>query len=537
MVTFRNVNEKLPEFFSKYYQWFFFLALTLILALAWFNKFMQDDAFISFRYAQNFVEGKGLIFNEGENVEGYTNFLWVLLNTVPFFLSLDVVSYSQILSLIFFLGALIFSYKLSFLIFQCRNFSFLVLVFVGTNYTFSAYGTGGLETSLQVFLITWAAYLALYIISTKTYSGGYFFLFSIITSLSLLTRLDSAIPYFILYPALLIPIFSELPGKREKFKSIALLILPCLLIIGGWFLWKLSFYGDILPNTFYAKASATSIKRGIAYIALFFYVYSFFIFVLMGVFRFKEVFLFSKELRVISLISLLWFLYVMKVGGDFMEFRFMVPIVPLLCILFVQCIRVLNDKRVKMALALIPVLVSPVHAYTYHTTLNIESIRQLHEHMYLDGWPEIGKELNKLFYSKDNEVVIATTAAGAIPYYSRLTTIDMLGLNDKWIANNGIIIGTRPGHQKTAPINYFIKRNVNIVIGHPRYLDKEKFTFSDLEQFFPLKNFNRELIPDEAKVIEIPFGDKRISAIYLKKNDAIEKAIQNREIIAYDLER
>ena len=37
-----------------------------------------DDAFISFRYAENLVEGRGLVFNEGERVEGITNIGWTL---------------------------------------------------------------------------------------------------------------------------------------------------------------------------------------------------------------------------------------------------------------------------------------------------------------------------------------------------------------------------------------------------------------------------------------------------------------------------
>lgn len=36
---------------------------------------VQEDAFISFRYARNLVDGHGLVFNPGERVEGYTNFL------------------------------------------------------------------------------------------------------------------------------------------------------------------------------------------------------------------------------------------------------------------------------------------------------------------------------------------------------------------------------------------------------------------------------------------------------------------------------
>ena len=44
-----------------------------------FRRFIGDDAFISFRYARNWVEGNGLVWNAGEAVEGYTNFLWVVV--------------------------------------------------------------------------------------------------------------------------------------------------------------------------------------------------------------------------------------------------------------------------------------------------------------------------------------------------------------------------------------------------------------------------------------------------------------------------
>jgi hypothetical protein len=37
-----------------------------------------DDAFISFRYADNLVRGHGLVFNLGERVEGFTNLAWTL---------------------------------------------------------------------------------------------------------------------------------------------------------------------------------------------------------------------------------------------------------------------------------------------------------------------------------------------------------------------------------------------------------------------------------------------------------------------------
>ena len=51
--------------------------------LSWAWPMKLDDAFISFRYARNLVEGAGLVWNPGEPpVEGYSNFLWVLLLAV-----------------------------------------------------------------------------------------------------------------------------------------------------------------------------------------------------------------------------------------------------------------------------------------------------------------------------------------------------------------------------------------------------------------------------------------------------------------------
>ena len=41
--------------------------------------YLIDDTYISLRYAKNLVDGLGLVFNPGERVEGYTNFLFVLL--------------------------------------------------------------------------------------------------------------------------------------------------------------------------------------------------------------------------------------------------------------------------------------------------------------------------------------------------------------------------------------------------------------------------------------------------------------------------
>ena len=42
-----------------------------------FGGVSVDDAFITFRYAANWAAGLGPVYNAGEHVEGYSNFLWL----------------------------------------------------------------------------------------------------------------------------------------------------------------------------------------------------------------------------------------------------------------------------------------------------------------------------------------------------------------------------------------------------------------------------------------------------------------------------
>jgi hypothetical protein len=53
--------------------------------------FVPDDAFISFRYAENLTDGHGLVFNDNEQpIEGYSNFLWVLVCALVYKLGFDL---------------------------------------------------------------------------------------------------------------------------------------------------------------------------------------------------------------------------------------------------------------------------------------------------------------------------------------------------------------------------------------------------------------------------------------------------------------
>ena len=92
----------------------FLIALSLaFIIICLNNKFIQDDAYISFRYVQNFVDGNGLVFNIGEKVEGYTNLLWVLILSMFAFAKINIESVSQYLSILFGTVVLIITYFIS----------------------------------------------------------------------------------------------------------------------------------------------------------------------------------------------------------------------------------------------------------------------------------------------------------------------------------------------------------------------------------------------------------------------------------------
>ncbi len=73
------------------------LAVALLLAHALSFRFAVDDAYISFRYAHNLLDGHGLVFNPGDPVEGYSNLLWVLLSAAGLAAGLDPLLWARLL--------------------------------------------------------------------------------------------------------------------------------------------------------------------------------------------------------------------------------------------------------------------------------------------------------------------------------------------------------------------------------------------------------------------------------------------------------
>ena len=523
-----------------------YMVILASMCYAYFNRFIQDDAFISLQYAKNLSSGLGPVWYAGERVEGYTNFLWVVLLSIPHAFGVDAVSFTYGLSLA------LFGVSQLLLMFVAKSFGLSVmgqlifLMLVGSNYTFSAYATGGLETPLVVCLYYGLLTLVLRH-SQQRYEKSYMVVVLAVMAAALaMTRLDSGVlclPLFTVY-------FYQLYQKRAYRWRQALVVLGifslCLgLVLGPWVIWKWRYYGDFLPNTYYLKmGSKTSVEFGVSYLLEFFT--SYWLVVILP-FLWQRVRAMSYgpllQWRSLPLLTLaIWFVYILRTGGDFMEFRFMVPVIPLLFLEFALALdSYAANQRFKLAAVVFLVAGSLYHRLNFdvfkgHDGLRIESVENLREHMYGDqSWIGVGETLAELFPEKD--LKIAVTAAGAVAYYSGLATLDMLGLNDRHVARNGEFIGARPGHQRLASTRYLVEAGVNLLIGHPVFFEKSEFRFLPNPTTLPQVNFMWWFdISGEASyrypLLCIPLDKNRcLFTLYLNRHRKIDQMLMAKKIL------
>src|SRR5438128_259469 len=124
---------------------------------AWWVRTVQDDAFISMRYARNLSLGHGLVFNAGERVEGYTNFLWTLILWIPEHFGWSSPAFSIVLTVPFAVVTVGLALRLARRVFASESLAVLATVVLIANMTFLGYATSGLETMLQTMLVTGVA--------------------------------------------------------------------------------------------------------------------------------------------------------------------------------------------------------------------------------------------------------------------------------------------------------------------------------------------------------------------------------------------
>ncbi|MBQ7190117.1 MAG: hypothetical protein IJR99_11945 [Kiritimatiellae bacterium] len=475
--------EKGPVLFSRFPVWIF---VGFGVLLAWINRFVQDDAYISFRYARNLADGFGLVWNIGERVEGYTNFLWTLLMVPAFWLGCDVVVWCQVLSMLSYVATLLLVWKLS------GNgkteqtpFRFLPLLLIATNFSITSYATGGLETQFVTMLAVLAAYL-----SEKSLDGKWRqpLLLSLVSAAAILTRMDSVL---LIAPFWLYALWRLLSGQRNSATpSCKRLIIGGLItsvLVGAWLAWRHAYYGFWLPNTFLIKGESNPL-RGLCYLLLFFILYGWFVFPAISLWTYFQ----RKRDAVPSLREgglvlplrcavFLWFAYVILVGGDFMEFRMVMPAVPFASLLILETVQAAERKIRAGLLKGILFLVVLVGLVGIPRWWPVKLIQPLWELKSMAAeWVQSSHDLNRILGQEGSDVKIAVSPAGILPFLTRLPSFDNLGLNTREVALAGDRIpkpprsrfGNLPGHVMMAKWNQLEEADVHLLINNPWIVPK-----------------------------------------------------------------
>lgn len=231
-----------------------------------FKEFSIDDAFITFRYVRQFVAGHGLVFNIGERVEGYSNFLWVMLLTPPTVLGTELLAAARAMAIALSAGTLLVTYRLA----NISPAPILAPIMLAAYAPFAAWTMGGLETALFACLAAASTYafireeergrgavsgLLFGLLALARPEGILFFSLAVVFRLRRIwTGKDDASPRGHedtkreALPSRLRGFLSRVQQRDWlRLAGFGVLFIPHLL-------WRLSYYGRPLPNTIYAKA-------------------------------------------------------------------------------------------------------------------------------------------------------------------------------------------------------------------------------------------------------------------------------------------
>lgn len=429
-----------------------------------------DDAYISLRYADNVASGRGLSWQPGERVEGYTNFLWVAVMAVLMRLGLAGEAAAQWMGVAAGCGVLVLLVLLPRRLqspLESRTWPVGVgALTVGASFFFPYWSNSGLETSLFILLCLIALLFTWQSLERPRRRRH-----AILAGLSLvgvaLTRPDGLILFTVIVAVWLIYLLrSSEVDRRELGRSLSWTTGIFVVLYGAYFMWRLAYYGQLWPNPFYLKvgASLDQITRGLTYLqstveklsALILLVVAPLALLPLPKHADQPAATMSAMRAVVVMMCLFasgYTVFLVYVGGDNFGPRLALTIFVVAAALAdVGLSRAVSAWRVKPTAPryLVPVVLGLAVIIVIHpwsSDLHAPSVRNAQLQI---NWKQLGLWLESQTNPADT---IAVDAAGAIPYFSQRRAIDMLGLNDTHIAHLEVPTLGRglPGHEKFDP--------------------------------------------------------------------------------------
>lgn len=455
-----------------------------------------DDAYISWRYARHLVSGHGLVFNPGERVEGYTNFLWTIVS-VPFI----ALGAGEVMGPVGMgLGALCALATLVLLVLFVRQtderplVAGLAALLLAVDGSFALWSVSGMETA---FFGLWLLAGATAYLWENRRAGRPGVLSGVLFALAAMSRPEGLLVFAL---TVIHQVFLRLADLRRERSWLAAAvnwadmgrILGFLAVFAPYFLWRYRYYGHLLPNTFYAKVTLENTEaqhsRGWRHLEMFVNVHRGWLILL-----FPLIALLRRRVRpwatYAALILAVYSAYIVYVGGDWSVGRFFAPILPFFYLLLAAGLVRLAEgilallplpegerrrRGVRVTMTLTSVLLLVIGLFALYDASSVHG----EDELFVQRFQAATATRARVTFGRwlkahvPPDTYIAVDAAGQIPYFSGLRTLDMFGINDEHTAHMKVPTmgqGT-PGHEKF-DFPYIMARRPDLVIVYGPLLD------------------------------------------------------------------
>lgn len=250
---------------ERWRRWVFIVAIgvPLTLSLMAALDFIKDDAYISFRYTHNFVSGDGLVFNAGDRLEGYTNFLWTVM-MVPFeAMGWDLFQVSQVIGTLLICGLILYLTRITIRFAvpdgdgDALRFAGVLFgpVWLASSSSVGLWTASGMEQPIAMFAPVLAAWLLWRRASPDEADPKGAFWSGIFMGLGCMSRPEvHAIALVLGGPLVLRTIMKRRIEKDTLlwFAGLFAVLVPC-------HVFRYAYYGTLVPNTFYVKTGSSTL--------------------------------------------------------------------------------------------------------------------------------------------------------------------------------------------------------------------------------------------------------------------------------------
>ena len=483
--------------------WPNWLALTIVtlsalyagLALTWFPKWTVDDAYITYRYAENLAHHGQFTWNAGlDPVEGYTGVALPVILAGAIAVGADPDVASKTLGVLAFFLLALTMWRL------CGRLSVsplgksAVLASLCTAPFMFTHALSGLETVMFMACVVLAVDRALAVELAPRFERSLWFELSASTLVASLIRPEGVALSCALVIACLCAEARRRPAltTRERYGCVGRLFVASstLRALGIWigvfalpgaayFAWRASYYGQLLPNTFYAKLHTGFVVESLVDVAKFAVVYlslpmSVALVAVATVHR-RAISAHADlpwrtSIAAIAFVVVCLALYSRSALVMNFGFRFFVPFYPLVLIgvaaVATHALRGVPAGRARTvmvaAIAVMVVAQTGVHARLLGRSARDAAAT---ERLLTEEHRNVGQFL-KGRLSADATIVVVVDA-GAIPYFSGLRTIDFGGLNDEFLSHR-----FRDRTPKGDIVDYFFATNPSAIVFTSRFKDR-----------------------------------------------------------------